>query len=183
MAASQEEFLTFLEQFSAEYPEVSNNRLFLTGESYCGKYLSAYTYYILQSNSTLPLAGTMIIDPYVTPVIQRQQNWNIPFALDAIDSNHMDQVSALNQKCLRAMSMNTTSALEVCEEMLEYIEEVSGNVLSYNIQLFEYDWDKVESPYLNMLRNSSKRDQLYASIHVNQSYKDPVYQSYSPEVG
>mmetsp|Transcript_42372 Transcript_42372/g.65039 ORF Transcript_42372/g.65039 Transcript_42372/m.65039 type:complete len:464 (-) Transcript_42372:197-1588(-) len=182
------EFMKFFDRFYFQYPDLHNNSLILTGESYCGKYLSLFTHEILKRNdagldSNIPLDGTLIIDPYVTPVIQRQRNYQVPWGLRQIDSNNMNQISALEQRCLKEMAKNTTEALDTCEEMLTYISVVSGEVLSYNAQLFESDWDKVESPYLDMLTVSNKSEQLYAAIHVNQSTKSPVYESFSPEVG
>lgn len=60
-----------------KYPEFKNRALYLTGESYAGKYLPLFSTDILnwnekmQSSSkhVIPLAGTLIIDPYPSPVI------------------------------------------------------------------------------------------------------------------
>ena len=55
------------------YPEFWNSKFYLTGESFGGKYLSLFTYMILEqnkvSNKQIPLKGTLIFDPMPSPAI------------------------------------------------------------------------------------------------------------------
>ena len=50
MQEGADEFLTFLREFYLKYPELKANRLFLTGESYAGKYLPLFTTKVLEWN-------------------------------------------------------------------------------------------------------------------------------------
>jgi carboxypeptidase C (cathepsin A) len=53
MQEGSQEFISFVLQFYEKYPELKANRLFLTGESYAGKYLPLFSYDILQYNKNL----------------------------------------------------------------------------------------------------------------------------------
>ena len=44
------EFMSFLTQFLNMYPELKQNDFHLTGESYAGKYLPLFAYYVLEYN-------------------------------------------------------------------------------------------------------------------------------------
>jgi len=50
MQEGSDEFLTFLNEFYEMYPELKENKFYLTGESYAGKYLPLFTHDILESN-------------------------------------------------------------------------------------------------------------------------------------
>jgi len=106
MKVGSKEFIKFILKFYDSFPEFKERDLYLTGESYAGKYLALFTYDILMYNQdtnkttqNIPIKATTIGDPYVTPVLQRSVMWKIPEALAYIDSNNMDQISALIQKC------------------------------------------------------------------------------------
>jgi hypothetical protein len=76
----------------------------MTGESYAGKYLPLFTSDILGWNrlhpeKKIPIQGTFIIDPYPSPVIQRTHMHILPKALGLLDSNNLDQIATLEQKC------------------------------------------------------------------------------------
>ena len=68
--------------------------MYLTGESYAGKYLPLFTKDILDWNEymeylnpedTILINGTLIIDPYPSPVIQRTHMHIVPKALGLLD--------------------------------------------------------------------------------------------------
>lgn len=65
--------LIALEQFFQIYPEISKNALYLTGESYAGKYVPAAAYAIHKANTSLNLQGIMIGNGLVDPT--NQQNY------------------------------------------------------------------------------------------------------------
>jgi len=73
---------------------LKEKNLYLTGESYAGKYLPMFTHALLQyvSNNTanLSLSGTLIIDPYTAPIIQRTHMHVVPEAQGVLTSGNMD---------------------------------------------------------------------------------------------
>jgi len=100
------EFGTFLVKFFEQYPENNEMPFWLTGESYAGKYLPLYTHYIIEYNKKvnatekLNIRGTLIGDPYSSPVLQRTQIHRVPEALGILDDMNLDQIALLEQKCL-----------------------------------------------------------------------------------
>lgn len=63
-----------------------------------------------------------------------------------------------------------------------YIRRVSGNVYSYDGRIFDYDWKRVKSPYVEMLTTSKQRAAFYKAIHVEQSSKSPIFEPHSAQV-
>lgn len=68
MEDGNDEFYSFLVSFFEMYEDLASNDFYLTGESYAGKYLPLFTKKILE-NSVINLKGTLMIDPYPSPVI------------------------------------------------------------------------------------------------------------------
>ena len=71
-----EEFLTFLNNLFNMYTDFPNREMFITGESYGGVYIPAFSWQILQENKKLGtnrynLKSSMIGDPYVSLIPQR----------------------------------------------------------------------------------------------------------------
>ena len=100
MQEGSQEFIKFMVEFLEKYPEFKSNSVYLTGESYAGKYLPLFTYDIIAWNfnhtdQIIPIKGTYIIDPYPSPVIQRTHMHIVPKALGLINSQHLDQVATL----------------------------------------------------------------------------------------
>lgn len=94
MEINGKEFIDFLTQFLDKYPEFWNREFFLTGESFGGKYLSLFTYMIMEQNKVqnkkIPLKGTLIFDPMPSPVIQRTNTYITPRGLNILDDANMD---------------------------------------------------------------------------------------------
>jgi carboxypeptidase D len=67
------EFIYFLEQLFTMYPSMVGHDLYLTGESYGGKYLPRYSYAMLMANQAkgqtyFNLKATLVGDPYTAPM-------------------------------------------------------------------------------------------------------------------
>ena len=87
------------------YPEFQGRQLWLTGESYAGKYLPVFSNALLDSdeytiyNVTFNLSGTMVGNPYTAPLTQKISRYEIPYALNIIDDSDLPQVAALIRRC------------------------------------------------------------------------------------
>jgi len=73
MEEAQTEFVTFMKNLYAKYPEFVGKPLYMTGESYGGKYLPAFSNALLADNTTtgttdFNLMATLIGDPYAAPL-------------------------------------------------------------------------------------------------------------------
>lgn len=144
MQEGSNEFLTFLDKFYEQFPEFRSNDFHLTGESYAGKYLPLFTHDILERNKAggaqIPLKSTLIIDPYVTPVTQRTTMHLVGQGLNILDQNQLNQVSALEQHCHMEVSKDIVKARTPCNNIMSYIETVTGSVDEYNSMIFADEW-------------------------------------------
>lgn len=73
MDDAADEFIFFLTNLYNKYPDMIGRDLYITGESYGGKYLPRYSYAILQANEALGsnffnLKATLCGDPYTAPM-------------------------------------------------------------------------------------------------------------------
>lgn len=151
MEETANEWVYYLTQVFAMYPEFVGKDLFFTGESYGGKYLPAYSYAMLMHNINNPgffgLKGTLCGDPYTAPVTQRLSMAIVPEALNVIDESNMPQVAAIQRRCLINLtnrSMTDAEKGDICASLINYIMDVSGDVFGYNTQIFAQDWDPIE---------------------------------------
>ena len=62
---------------------------------------------------------------------------------------------------------------------MDYIDEVAGGVFTYDASIFDYDWDPRDKVVNDFLSVSGKVQELYQSIHIDKSTKDPVYEASS----
>lgn len=62
-----------------------------------------------------------------------------------------------------------------CNNIMDYINTVSGGVFAYDGRIFDQDWNAVEQPYVDMLSISSQKSLIYELIHIDDSTKEPVF--------
>jgi len=161
---------------------------YLTGESYAGKYLPLYTHDIIEYNKKvnatekLNIRGTLIGDPYSSPVLQRTQIHRVPEALGILDDMNLDQVALLEQKCLEEQAINLTATADKCGAIMDYVETISDNVLPYNSRIFDYDFDPKEQVVKDIFTKSTLVEDIYKSLHVENSTKVPKFMFGNGEV-
>jgi carboxypeptidase C (cathepsin A) len=86
------------------YPGMVGHDLYLSGESYGGKYLPRYSYALLKANEAwetnyFNLRATLCGDPYTAPVTQRTHMHLLPEALNILDDSNMPQIAAMERRC------------------------------------------------------------------------------------
>mmetsp|Transcript_21700 Transcript_21700/g.20805 ORF Transcript_21700/g.20805 Transcript_21700/m.20805 type:complete len:241 (+) Transcript_21700:174-896(+) len=113
MQTGADEFVILLRDVYNTHPEFQDLDLYITGESYAGKYIPIFAETIIDQNAAaeagdfiIPLAGIAMGDPYTSPGIQRVRTPSIAQGLDLIDDYQMDQIDVLQRKCEEAVSTN-----------------------------------------------------------------------------
>ena len=101
--------------------------------------------------------------------------------LNTLDDNNLDQISALIQHCQGMQAVNETAGVSSCNDIMDYIETVTGEVFEYNAMKFGYDWEPVEDAVIGFLSNSTQKEAIYKAIHVENSTKKEVFQFSSEE--
>ncbi|CDW87058.1 serine carboxypeptidase [Stylonychia lemnae] len=181
MADASAEFVSFIDQFLTLFPEYSlplGSNLYLTGESFGGKYLVQFGREIIryqenQGSGKVKLAGIVMGNPLISPPVQRLTTHRVAQSLGMIDDSNMEQIATLHRECEQALSSNWDKSNDACAQVLSYIQDVSGNVLSYDARIFISDYKKITQPYEDYLSASGKITDLYKAIHIDKSTKKP----------
>lgn len=183
-----QEMLTFLTSFIFEqYPEYATRDFLITGESYAGKYLpqlatTIHKYNLQQSSlpegsqKAIQLKAALIGDPFVSPVRQRMATYLIAKDTGILDEVHLRQVAAMKRRCENTISTMWNKTDNVCNDVLEYISEMSGGVVTYDATIFNPDLDEAESPYGDYLSTKNPQSQaVYKALHIDASTKNPIF--------
>ena len=103
----------------------------MTGESYAGHYIPAFSY-ALEQAGTFRLKASLIGDPYTAGLTQKTEMHHIPEALNILDESNMPQIAALRKSCQESISSDYETTYSTCCSIMTYIEEISGNVFAYD---------------------------------------------------
>ena len=96
MKDAANQFVTAMQFFVTFFPQFKNHTTMLAGESYAGKFVPLYIYYMLEANvhskvgEYWHITGAFMGDPYIAPLSQRSHMYIVPEALDIIDESNMD---------------------------------------------------------------------------------------------
>lgn len=178
-----DEFIIFLTNFKAKYPDYGSRPLTFSGESYAGKYLPFLSTRIVQSG-VMNLTNVVLGNPYTSPVNQRTSTWKVGYSLGIIDSYNRDQVAALQRRCERAVSANFSTSGDTCTQTLAYVQEVGGGIFDMDARLFNSSYlaSAFKKPYQDYFNTSGKVNEVFAAIHVDKSPKVPVFEPSSDRV-
>ena len=80
----------------------------------------------------------------------------------------------MRKNCEEIVGKDWKTASSICEQTMDYIDEVAGGLFTYDARIFDYDWTK--GPIMDdFLTNSGKKNELYKAIHIDQSTKVPIF--------
>lgn len=148
MEEASTEFVQFVTNIWAAFPDLQSKDLYMTGESYAGKYIPAFSW-ALHENGNFNLKASLIGDPYTAPLTQRTNTWRVPNALNVIDDSNMPQIQALIKTCQESLAVDLRGSADYCSNIIGYVSETSGDVFPYDNRIFGVDWDPIEDPVTN----------------------------------
>jgi carboxypeptidase C (cathepsin A) len=94
------------------FPEFKGRDLYISGESYAGKYIPYYAWKLYNTQTDAGdsalwnLKGTLTGDPYTAPLTQRMQMWTPPSGLNLVDKSNKPQLAALMKKCAEQLNLD-----------------------------------------------------------------------------
>ena len=174
-ATNQEEvaeaFSAFLANFYSFYPDTRNRQLFLTGESYAGKYLPAIAARFVTHG--IPVAGVAIGNGLTVP---REMTLTVPasyYAVGILDQSQRDRAYRLALDIAAHIDAgrwsNATAARSV---LFDYIDGANGPNTAPNVDSFlkygEYDESGI-SAFLNRAETKKRSLNLPADATWRQS--------------
>jgi|Transcript_36556 carboxypeptidase C (cathepsin A) len=105
----------------------------LTGESYAGHYIPAFSNALLDDDAFSGIfKASLMGDPYTAGLTQKRLMYKVPEALNILDDSNMPQIAALNKNCVESVVADYDTSYEVCCKIMNYIEDVSGGVYAYD---------------------------------------------------
>jgi carboxypeptidase C (cathepsin A) len=166
------DLLTFMDQFYARYPEQKNADLFLTGESYAGKYVPALAYAILESNQghryhyrnndddegdeyeqiIFPLKGIALGNSLTDPIKQIRVHADHAYFLGLVSRAQAEHMRELQDAAIKeAHSGRFLASNQYRVDLFDYFKNVTGGINWYDIRKGNVpnDWSKMEA-FLNL---------------------------------
>jgi len=188
LATAGRHFVTFLLALADRFPDLSQSPVFITGESYAGKFVPTFSRAVMDYNLNaasderqIRFGGMMVGDPFVAPARQRTMMHTLPRALNILDSSHLAQVHALESHCEESL-VNRSASEHACLDIMHYIVRSSGGVLQYDLRNFDSDWSPREAAIGAFFTLSSQRERIWDQLHVRDSPKQPKFEMSSAAV-
>lgn len=130
-----------IRSFLSLNPNFKSRPLYITGESYAGKYVPAIGYYILKKNPYLPeservkLAGVAIGDGLTDPVEQIKTHADNAYFTGLINEKQKTQLEDLQENAIKlANSKNWSEATDARNNLLQNLREMTGLATLYNMR-------------------------------------------------
>ncbi|KAF5308714.1 hypothetical protein FQR65_LT06075 [Abscondita terminalis] len=166
------------QQFYELFPEIRKNKLYLTGQSYAGKYLPALAYKILKENSNgknkIWLHGLAIGNAYADPINQFDYSEYL-YQIGLVDFKVKEQMREMGKKAVK--HIENEEWLQALGVFGDLIYEARENTLFQNSSGFMEPMNFLEvkssacKNYISFLQRADVRN----AIHVgNSTYNDAV---------
>ncbi|KAG0219081.1 hypothetical protein BGX33_004888 [Mortierella sp. NVP41] len=165
------DMLTFLDQFYTRYPEQKESDLYLTGESYAGKYVPAVAHAILESNQghrhryrqnddddgdeyekiIFPLKGIALGNSLTDPIKQIRTHSEHAYYMGLLNKNQSEQMRLLQEQAVKeAHSGRFLASNQYRLDVFDYFKNATGGVNWYDIRKGDVpnDWSAMDA-FLN----------------------------------
>jgi serine carboxypeptidase-like clade 4 len=126
--------------FYKQFPSLLRNKLFVTGESYGGHYVSAISSYIVAQNQKggnvkIPFAGCAIGNGLVNPLLQYPQYAPFAYSYGLISKFDVQKYAVEMAPCKAAIEAGLyTVAYEACNIVMQGIKFAAGIANVYNVK-------------------------------------------------
>jgi vitellogenic carboxypeptidase-like protein len=171
-----EDMYNVLHQFFELHPQYKDCPLYLTGESYAGKFVPELAHRIIRTEGESNhlkkiLKGIAIGDGFSAPVLQRMIKGDQAYWTGLISKQQVEQIHGIESECIRWIQAgNTTEADSPCEDIKNYLLLTSGIINIYDVRRFDPSTNKTRlEQYLNM---PSVRQAIHASLEDSGGFRD-----------
>ncbi|CAG8510515.1 3430_t:CDS:10 [Paraglomus occultum] len=152
------DLLVFMDEFYSKYPEQRNADLYITGESYAGKYVPSFAYAIHlynkkmkgdgSYNKIIPLAGVAVGNGLTDPESQVKIHGQHAYQLGLIssdDSYVLFRYAA--QTIAQIKRRDFIGAVNTRNKLFQYFANVTGHVNIYDVRKLDVqnDWSLMET--------------------------------------
>eukprot|EP00262_Sarcandra_glabra_P003242 TRINITY_DN1385_c0_g1_i6.p1 TRINITY_DN1385_c0_g1~~TRINITY_DN1385_c0_g1_i6.p1 ORF type:complete len:447 (-),score=58.56 TRINITY_DN1385_c0_g1_i6:68-1408(-) len=133
--------LVAIQSYFALYPSFRSRPLYLTGESYAGKFIPATAYYILQQNSQMSrshwvnLQGVAIGNGLTDPVAQVATHAETAYFSGLINEKQKTYVEGLQSEAVRLIQEGKWSeASDARKRVTNWLQSVTGYVTLFDVR-------------------------------------------------
>lgn len=168
-----EHMITFFEKFYLIHPEMKNRNLFITGQSYGGKYLSSMASKMIDYNQNqteqnkIPLKGVLIGSGLVEPITQRLSTRQLAITSGLVQFDSIPEVDMIEKRCHDANAIRDPLAGAICSEVETYFSKLSGGMSSFDIR---YPNSNYTIPK-NMMQEYLNYPEVIENLHISGSTK------------
>lgn len=165
------QFVYALRGFYKKHPQYARNPLWITGESYAGKYVPNIAYEIATTAPEMPLRGVMIGNGLYNQGLQVTTIGTFAFGAGIIDENVLKEEQAREEQCAAAIRSGKPRAGQFCENVtVRWLYEGPQAVAG---ELFYYDFGMDDADELNVITTSLgsylDRADVKRALHVGSS--------------
>merc|ERR1719295_385427 len=135
-----EQFVAMLAGFYECHPDPRSNPLYVTGESYAGRYIPFIAKHIIEAhnNVDIPLAGLAIGNGIYDPYIQFPSAPKYAHNLGILDEYEAELITRNMEDCLALAETDPYTAADTCVALSNDIYAVyGGNIFQYNVYVLD----------------------------------------------
>ncbi|KAH6562062.1 hypothetical protein BASA50_004205 [Batrachochytrium salamandrivorans] len=152
--AVAQDLLTFLDEFYILYPSQRAAKLYITGQSYAGKYIPHFALHIHNVNverkglsTYIPLAGIAMGNGLTDPITQINYHAPLALALGLTSRAQASQIQHIATLAIELLCMGEWRKSKMMRDaMFSYFRNVTGSINWYDIRKREVqnDWSLME---------------------------------------
>jgi carboxypeptidase C (cathepsin A) len=160
-----DQMVDFFGEFFKLHPELSKAPLFLTGESFAGKYIPHIAQSIIKHGGPLKerLSGLAIGNPEIDTLLQYPPTATYLRVMGLLGDKQEEAAKASFSKCAALINQSQwKQATDVCEKWLDALIAAAGNPFRYDIRLYK-DWTDDAIHKMGAYLNS---DPVKSALHV-----------------
>lgn len=154
-----EQFVTLLNIFFSNecHIKYKSSPLYITGESYAGRYIPFIAKWIYKIGNNLNLAGLAIGNGHYDPNIMFKKGPLYAYNMGIIDEYEYNQTIQTVNYCLNLVSTNCELASDICLNVTNNIYSIEGgNIFQYNILILDgSQFDLISDNIAKYLNQSS----------------------------
>jgi len=183
------QFVHALRGFYAAHPEYKKNPLWVTGESYGGKYIPNIAFELATSAPEIPLQGIVVGNGMYNEPVQYSSIGEVAYGEGIIDENLLKEVELRQEKCLDAIGRKEPKAGDFCENVtVRWLytgpDAVAGELFYYDFGMKDAsELDVISSKMGTYLNHPDVKAALHAgnSTWVNADEVGPVAVALAPD--
>mmetsp|Transcript_82861 Transcript_82861/g.101552 ORF Transcript_82861/g.101552 Transcript_82861/m.101552 type:complete len:446 (+) Transcript_82861:47-1384(+) len=133
-------FVTFLHGFYQCHSNFKSNPLYITGESYAGKYIPFIGKHIIM-DGTMNLKGLVIGNGHYDPTIMFTHGPRYAYITGILDEYEYSNIEQQINYCLNLVNTNCDLASDICLNVTNNIYAIDGgNIFQYDIRVLDADF-------------------------------------------